>query len=110
MEGNEEFFGLRRLWRERDYIVQVPERLRWLLDGTGNARTVRATAMSSDFGRPMAAVREFRDKRAPFRPEEFGERNVRSGWRFTGVVTFGHNGPLLRPVSAVPRALSQTSV
>lgn len=110
VEGNDEFFALRQLWRERDYVVQIPERLRWLWDSAGGVRTVRATAMSSDFGRPMAAVREFRGKRAPFRPEEFGERSVRSGWRFTGVVTFGHNGPLLRPINAVPRALSKASV
>ena len=107
VEGNDEFFRLRKLWKERDYVVEVPERLRWLLDDAGRARTVRATAMSNDFGRPMAAVREFRDKRAPFRPEEFGERSVHSGWRFTGAVTFGHNGPLLRPVGAIPRALSK---
>ena len=110
VEGNSEFLALRRLWRERDYIVQVPERLRWLLDEVGRARTVQATAMSNDFGRPMAAVREFREKRAPFRPEEFGVQSVRSGWRFTGVVTFGHNGPLLRPISAVPRTLLRASV
>lgn len=110
VEGNDEFYRLRQLWRERDYVVEVPGRLRWLLDGVGRARTVRATVMSSDFGRPMAAVREFRERRAPFRPEEFGERSVRSGWSFTGVVTFGHNGPLLRPVHAVPRALSKVSV
>ena len=110
VEGNDEFFGLRQLWRERDYVVQVPERLRWLLDEAGRARKVRATVTSNDFGRPMAAVREFRGKLAPFRPVEFGERSVRSGWTFTGVVTFGHNGPLLRPVNAAPRNLARSSV
>lgn len=110
VEGNEEFFRLRQLWRERDYVVQVPERLRWLLDEVGGARTVRATVISNDFGRPMAAVREFGNKRAPFRPEEFGQRSAHAGWRFAGAVTFGHNGPLLRPVNAIPRALARASV
>ena len=110
VEGNDEFYRLRQLWRERDYVVEVPARLRWLWDEDGRARTVRATAMSGDYGRPMASVREFSNKKAPFRPQEFGQRSVRSGWTFAGVVTFGHNGPLLRPVNAAPRISSKAAV
>ena len=107
VEGDREFYRLRQLWRERDYIVEVPERLRWLYDAEGRVRTVHAVAMSSGSDRrPMAAVTEFRGKKAPFRPEEFGERGSQTGQRFACVVTFGHNGPLLRPIGAVPGAMT----
>ena len=108
VEGNDEFYKLRQLWRQRDYVVEVPERLRWLRDSNGDVRTVHAAAISSGTdGRPMAAVSEFRGKRAPFRPEEFGVRGVvRSGTRFACAVTFGHNGPLLRPTTAAPRQMA----
>ena len=100
VQGNDEFFELRRLWRERDYIVEVPQRLQLLRAEDGVVKTVRATAVSNESGRPMAAVQEFQGRRAPFRPEEFGFREPRAGTLFRCRVTFGHNGPLLRPAVA----------
>nr|WP_321464333.1 hypothetical protein [uncultured Desulfobulbus sp.] len=100
-EGQKVFQTLRRLWRENEYFVQVPERLRWLRDLNNlTLKTVQAF-IGSDYGnRSMARVREFGDQQVPFRPEEFGFRELRPRMRFSCHVFFGHNGPFLRPVTA----------
>jgi hypothetical protein len=100
-EGDKTFRGLRHLWRESEHFVEVPERLRWLRGPDGKSlKTVKA-AVSSDYGtRAMARVQEFGSALVPFRPEEHGLRNPRVGTGFTCHVSFGHNGPFLRPVTA----------
>ncbi len=100
-EGETVFRMLRRLWRENEYFVQVPERLRWLRDVNDlTLRTVQAF-IGSDYGhRSIARVREFGEQQVPFRPEEFGFRKLRPRERFSCYVSFGHNGPFLRPVTA----------
>jgi hypothetical protein len=101
LEGDKTFRALRQLWRESEHFVEVPERLRWLRGPDGKAlKTVKAT-VSSDYGtRFMARVPEFGSALVPFRPEEHGLRNPRVGIGFTCHVSFGHNGPFLRPVTA----------
>ena len=97
-EGERAFRNLRRLWRDTEHFVHVPNRLRWLRDGdTTNVKTVHAVVGSDRDVRPMARIGEFQNVLVPFRPEEFGMRNVRPGIRFSGRVAFGHNGPFLRP-------------
>ena len=101
MEGDRVFRDLRRLWRESEHFVQVPNRLRWLRDSDGETvKTVQATVGSDRDLRPMARVSEFQNIVAPFRPEELGLPDVRPGVRFSCRVSFGHNGPFLRPVTA----------
>ena len=101
MEGDRVFRDLRRLWRENEYFVEVPNRLRWLRDSDGETvKTVQATVGSDRDLRPMARVSEFQNLVAPFRSEELGLRDVRPGVRFSCHVSFGHNGPFLRPVTA----------
>ena len=102
-EGDKMFRRLRRLWRESENFVHVPERLRWLrsVDSVG-LKTVRAI-VGSDYGnRAMARVQEFSNALVPFRPEEHGLRDVKPGRRFACHVSFGHNGPFLRPLTAAP--------
>lgn len=103
VEGDKVFRSLRRLWRDSEHFVHVPERLRWLWTRDGGVvQTVQATA-SSDYGnRSMARVQEFNNVLVPFRPVEFGFQEARPGQRISGHVSFGHNGPLLRPVTAHP--------
>ncbi len=100
-EGDRVFRGLRKLWRESEHYVQVPKRMRWLVDASdvSRKRTVRGTAVSELGARAMASVQEFQRIRVPFRPEEFGQREVRPGFGFRCFVSFGHNGPFLRPVT-----------
>ena len=101
VEGDKLFRSLRKLWRESENFVQVPERLRWLrsVDGA-TLKTVQAFT-GSDFGnRGMARVPDFGGALVQFRPEEFGFRSMKSGSRFASHVSFGHNGPFLRPVTA----------
>ena len=102
-EGVRAFRSLRGLWRESENFVHVPERLRWLRSGDSvSLQTVRAV-LGSDYGnRAMARVQEFGNALVPFRPEEHGLREVVPGKRFAFRVSFGHNGPFLRPVTAAP--------
>ena len=102
-EGDKTFQSLRRLWRESEHFVQVPERLRWLRDADGKGlKTVQATVGSDRELRAMALVRELNNILVPFRPEEFGIRDLRPRLLFASYVSFGHNGPFLRPVTAKP--------
>lgn len=102
-EGDKTFKALRHLWRESEHFVDVPERLRWLRGPDGRTlKTVKAV-VSSDYGtRAMARVPDFGSAIVPFRPEEHGLRNLRAGIGFTCHVSFGHNGPFLRPLTAGP--------
>ena len=102
-EGERIFKDLRRLWKESDQIVQIPDRLRWLRGPDFEVlRTVNAMIGMDSGIRPAARVQEFPNSSVPFRPEEFGFRAVNAGMRFSGHVSFGHNGPFLRPVTAGP--------
>ena len=99
-EGDRVFRDLRRLWRESEHYVHVPARLRWFREReSGIRRAVSSTVVSDSDLRPMASVREFQGIRVPFRPEEFGRRVARPGSSFRCHVSFGHNGPFLRPVT-----------
>jgi hypothetical protein len=103
VEGEREFRTLRQLWRESEHFVQVPERLRWLRTADGSAVQVVNAVTGSDYGnRAMARVQQFRNSLVPFRPEEHGIRELRPGYRFSCHVSFGHNGPFLRPLTAHP--------
>jgi hypothetical protein len=101
LEGHQLFRELRRLWREHDYFVDVPSRLHWLRDPTTkDLSTVHAVVVPSDASRSMAQVSEFQGLRVPFRATEFERSSHRSGTRLTARISFGHNGPFLRPVTA----------
>ena len=104
VEGDEQFRDLRRLWRNSEHFVRVPTPLDWLRDDeTETLLPVQAIVDSDQSHRPMAKVREFGNRVCPFRPEEFDVRNMRPGHRFRVRVSFGHNGPFLRPLGAQPR-------
>jgi hypothetical protein len=100
-EGEKVFRLLRQLWRDSEYSVQVPERLRWLRAPDGKSLQAVHASVGSEYGiRAVARVQEFGSALVPFRPEELGIRNPRVGMRFSCHVSFGHNGPFLRPVTA----------
>ncbi|MBI3757985.1 MAG: hypothetical protein HY267_08410 [Deltaproteobacteria bacterium] len=102
-EGDKVFRFLRQLWRQSEHSVQVPERLRWLRSVDGNLQTVHAIAGSDHGIRPAARVQEFGSTYVPLRPQEFSFRTLTPGQRFSCHVSFGHNGPFLRPLTAGPR-------
>ena len=104
--GDREFRVLRRLWQTTEQFVQVPGRLRWLRDPDTRHPVLVHAINGSEFGsRAFARVREFANVEVPFRPEEHGLRDPRPGLVFSSYVSFGHNGPFLRPPSAqVPDA------
>lgn len=102
-EGDRLFRQLRRMWRHGDHFVEVPQRLHWLLDGMRvDRRQVRATVSSNSSGRSFARVAEFENTEVPFRAAEFGLER-RPGAVLAAYVSFGHNGPLLRPLTAMRR-------
>lgn len=103
LEGDKIFRFLRSLWRESEHSVQVPDRLRWLRTPESKHPQIVHAMVSYDYGsRVMARVQEFGEVPVPFRPEEHSLRHVRVGTRFSCHVSFGHNGPFLRPVTAGP--------
>lgn len=104
LEGDRAFRQLRQLWRDNEHFVRVPDPLNWLREGEGEELRIVQAHMSSDQGfRPQARVAEFGGILVPFRPEEFGVRGMRPGAPFRAHVSFGHNGPFLRPSTAGPK-------
>ena len=104
VEGDMVFKYLRHLWHESEHFVEVPERLRWLRGQDSKGLQIVHATTGSDYGsRSLARVQEFGNSLVPFRPEEHGTQTTRAGARFTCHVSFGHNGPFLRPVTAGPR-------
>lgn len=101
-EASRRFRRLRELWRQQENYVEVPDRLRWLFDdATGQRRQVRARiASGGDGARLYANVQELQNDRIPFRLAEFSSTNLRPGANISGLISFGHNGPLLRPLTA----------
>jgi len=108
LEGDREFKKLRRLWRESEHYVNVPDRLRWLRDSGGKrVRTLSAIVGSDNAMTAVARVREFAESAVPFRPEEFGIRDAVAGTRFSCIASFGFKGPFLRPPAAAPQDSKQ---
>ena len=109
-EGSRVFRELRQIWRESEHFVFVAERLRWLRDTDPAAlRTVNATIGSESGIRAVGRVLDFGAVQVPFRPEEFGFRDLTMGMRFACHVSFNHNGPFLRPVTAGPKEIPQVN-
>lgn len=102
-EGDRLYRRLRAMWRRGNHFVEVPQRLHWLLDGMrSDRRQVRGMVSSNSAGRSFARVAEFENTEVPFRAAEFGSER-RPGAALTAYVSFGHNGPLLRPLTATRR-------
>lgn len=100
-EGDRLFRRLRGLWRRGEHFVEVPTRLHWLLNAAQRERRqVRARVSANADGRAFARVAEFQGVEVPFRAPEFGQERLRPGQMLTAYVSFGHNGPLLRPLTA----------
>jgi hypothetical protein len=103
-EGDRLFRQLRSLWRRGEHYVEVPQRLHWLLNQSrSDRRQVRGRVVSNADGRAFARVAEFQDVEVPFRPAEFGSSKPTVGAAVVAFVSFGHNGPLLRPLTAPRR-------
>lgn len=99
VEGDRIFRDLRKTWRDSEYYVQVPSRLRWLRVADSEQLQVVHAETGSDYEkRALAKVQEFVNVAVPFRVQEFGHRELKPGIRFFAQVSFGHNGPFLRPV------------
>jgi hypothetical protein len=104
LEGDRLFKELRKLWKESEHSVEVPERLRWLRSADGRSLQIVHAKVHADYGaRVMARVQEFNSIPVPLRPEEHGFRELKVGSAFACHVSFGPNGPFLRPLTAGAR-------
>ena len=100
-EATRKFRELRHLWHQEEHYVEVPSRLRWLLvRDQSDRRQVHARVSASGDGRYYAKIRELQDSDAVFRPQEFGKERLRPNMVLSGYISFGHNGPFLRPLTA----------
>lgn len=100
-EAERIFRNLRQLWRNQEHYVEVPERLRWLrVRDTADRRQVHARVSMTNDGRYLANVSHLQNRPVPFRPWEFGQERLNPGMRLNGLISFGHNGPFLRPLTA----------
>ena len=80
LEGDKVFKELRKLWKESEHTVEVPERLRWLRSADGRSLRIVHAKVHADYGaRVMARVQEFGSIPVPLRPEEHGFRELRVG-------------------------------
>lgn len=103
-EGDVLFQRLRPLWKTGEYYVQVPDRLRWLLKfGGTERRQVTARVQSGGEARRFAKVQEMAGVSVVFRAEEFGQSELKPSSTIHAYVSFGHNGPFLRPLTAPHR-------
>jgi hypothetical protein len=102
-EGRKLFVTLRQLWRESDHFVYVPKRLMWLWSADGKSPKKVTAFVVSDYGyRSMASVQDLGRQRIPFRSEEFSMPQKAGNNKIVCHVTFGNNGPFLRPVTTGP--------
>lgn len=99
-EADQQFRELRRLWSREEHYVEVPDRLRWLLtEDRSTRRQVNAKVAMTGDSRYRANVREFNGLSVVFRPHDFPRDSLRAGSLIRGYISFGHNGPFLRPLT-----------
>ncbi|MDZ4819687.1 MAG: hypothetical protein SGJ20_12015 [Planctomycetota bacterium] len=98
-EGSALFDDLRRRIRNSDTFVSVPERLRVLRKlNSADAHICQASFSRVDnYGKQWAKVQELGRGEAPFNSYEFNKERMAPRERFQCIVTFGPNGPFLRP-------------
>ncbi|EEF62494.1 hypothetical protein [Pedosphaera parvula] len=97
-DANRKFRSLRREFLRYDTFVDVPPRLTWLRIGSaGQRRICEARVVERGGYRPMARVTELKGELAPFIPQDFGAQDMPPGHKFKCLVSFGRNGPFLRP-------------
>jgi hypothetical protein len=100
-EADRMFRALRQLWRQGEHYVEVPARMRWLMlpDGSGR-RLVSAKIIAGSDHRQTARISDLQNATVPFRVQEFGQASFPAGSLLRGYISFGHNGPFLRPSTA----------
>lgn len=98
-EGSALFNSLRRDIRNSDAFVSVPDRLRVLRKpNSGQSLVCQASFSRVDsYGKQWAKVQELGRTEAPFNSYEFNKPRMAPRERFPCIVTFGPNGPFLRP-------------
>jgi hypothetical protein len=98
-DANRHFRHIRTELREGRGYVTVPSRLSWFVGPDGSRQRVTAVVKEIQAFRGYASVRGLGEGASvPFRPDEFGGDRLRVGQQFQCEVSFGPNGPLLRPV------------
>ncbi|QDT84770.1 hypothetical protein [Gimesia chilikensis] len=98
-EGKEIYTDLRKDLRNSDSFVTIPDRLRYLCkSGSSDVQICTAKIVDEQYTRSWAAVADLRRERVPLNPREFNQRRMRPGVTFNCIITFGPNGPFIKPV------------
>ena len=98
--GAELFRELRRELAKADFFVVVPQRLRMLWDKTGKSPMMCEAVVVEEKGfRSRARVKDFGRDQIPFIPRDFGKLKLPVSSRFYCFISFGPNGPFIRPAT-----------
>lgn len=99
-EGSGLFREIRRSIAKTDVFVTVPHRMRVLLEPVSKKPLVcQAVAVEERGFRSRACVQEFARDRIPFIPRDFGKKSIPVGEQFSCNITFGPNGPFIKPTT-----------
>ncbi|MFM0488903.1 hypothetical protein [Paraburkholderia graminis] len=97
-DADSAFRELRREIKQKNEIVSVPDRLRWLVGPDGMTRRLcRARVMDSSGYRTMAQVSEFNRIPVPFIAQEFGAQRKAVNEIFHCNIIFNAMGPFIKP-------------
>jgi hypothetical protein len=102
--GKQLYDDLRIDLRRSDSFVTVPDRLRFFCkQGSNDPQICTAVVVDSGDTRSWAAVQDLKRERVPFVPREFDVPRMAVGQRFQCYITFGPNGPFIKPVKGVKK-------
>jgi hypothetical protein len=98
-EGKQCFDDLRRELRQTEAFVVVPDRLKLLRkQGVKDPQVCTAVVVEERDVRSWAAVQDLKRERVPFIAREFDRVRMPERQRFQCLITFGPNGPFIKPV------------
>lgn len=98
--GSQVFRELRKELARADFFIVVPQRLRMLWDKTGKSPLMCEAVVVEEKGfRSRGRVRDLGRDLIPFIPRDFGKLKLPVGSRFYCFISFGPNGPFIRPAT-----------
>ncbi|WP_397568824.1 hypothetical protein [Schlesneria sp. T3-172] len=102
--GKQLYDDLRHDLRRSDLFVTIPNRLKILCrQGSSEPQVCTATVVEERDTRSWAAVQDLKRERVPFNPKEFDRKRMPVGQRFQCYITFGPNGPFIKPVKGASK-------
>jgi hypothetical protein len=102
--GRPVYDDLRRDLRQANAFVTVPDRLRFFCkQGSNEPQTCNAVVVDDLDTKSWAAVQDLQGEKVPFVPREFDRTRMPVRQRFQCYITFGPNGPFIKPVKGAKK-------